>query len=138
MAMDFVSDSLIGGRRIRILTIADLWDRSSPALEVDMSLPGVRVVPVLEKLCLQGRLPQRINVDNGPECSGKALDAWYFIPLSIRAFRWDPGSVPLALAKVSSPNEKLCPARSDRYHPLAGLMTSNCSRIAHSYMPKMA
>ena len=33
MAMDFVSDSLIGGRRIRILTIADLWDRSSPALE---------------------------------------------------------------------------------------------------------
>ena len=42
-AMDFVSDSLMGGQRIRILTIADLWDRSSPALEVDMSLPGVRV-----------------------------------------------------------------------------------------------
>ena len=36
-AMDFVSDSLMGGRRIRILTIADLWDRSSPALEVDMN-----------------------------------------------------------------------------------------------------
>ena len=49
-AMDFVSDSLMGGRRIRILTIADLWDRSSPALEVDMSLPGVRVVRVLERL----------------------------------------------------------------------------------------
>ena len=64
-AMDFVSDSLMGGRRIRILTIADLWDRSSPALEVDMSLPGVRVVRVLERLRLQGRLPQRIKVDNG-------------------------------------------------------------------------
>ena len=63
--MDFVSDSLMGGRRIRILTIADLWDRSSPALEVDMSLPGVRVVRVLERLRLQGRLPQRIKVDNG-------------------------------------------------------------------------
>jgi len=63
-AMDFVSDSLMGGRRIRILTIADLWDRSSPALEVDMSLPGSRVVRVLEKLRLQGRLPQRIKVDN--------------------------------------------------------------------------
>ncbi len=47
-AMDFVSDSLIGGRRIRILTITDQWDRSSPALEVAMSLPGVRVVRVLE------------------------------------------------------------------------------------------
>ena len=77
-AMDFVSDSLMGGRRIRILTIADLWDRSSPALEVDMSLPGVRVVRVLERLRLQGRLPQRIKVDNGPEFSGKALDAWAF------------------------------------------------------------
>jgi len=77
-AMDFVSDSLMGGRRIRILTIADLWDRSSPVLEVDMSLPGARVVRVLEKLRLQGRLPQRIKVDNGPEFSGKALDAWAF------------------------------------------------------------
>ena len=63
-AMDFMSDSLMGGQRIRILTIADLWDRSSPALEVDMSLPGVRVVRILERLRLQGRLPQRIKVDN--------------------------------------------------------------------------
>ena len=74
--MDFMSDSLMGGQRIRILTIADLWDRSSPALEVDMSLPGVRVVRILERLRLQGRLPQRIKVDNGPEFSGKALDTW--------------------------------------------------------------
>ena len=42
------------------------------------SLSGVRVVRVLEKLRLQGRLPQRIKVDNGPEFSGKALDAWAF------------------------------------------------------------
>ncbi len=76
--MDFVSDSLMDRRRIWILTIADLWDRSSPVLEVDMSLPGARVVRVLEKLRLQGRLPQRIKVDNGPEFSGKALDAWVF------------------------------------------------------------
>ncbi len=76
--MDFVSDSLMGGRRLRILTIADLWDRSSPALEVDMSLPGVRVVRVLERLRLQGRLPQRIEVDNGPEFIGKTLDSWAF------------------------------------------------------------
>ena len=58
--MVFVSDSLIGGRCIRILTIADLRDRSKPALEVDMSLPGVRVVHVPERLRLQGRLPQRV------------------------------------------------------------------------------
>ena len=51
-AMNFVRDALMGGRRIRILTIADLWDRSSTALEVDMSLPRVRVVRVLKRLRL--------------------------------------------------------------------------------------
>ena len=52
--------------------------RPSHALEVDMSLPGVRVMRVLERLRLQGRLPQRIKVDNGPEFRGKALDIWIF------------------------------------------------------------
>ena len=33
-AMDFVSDALMCGRRIRILTIADPWDRSSPARHI--------------------------------------------------------------------------------------------------------
>ncbi|QCC85788.1 transposase [Desulfovibrio desulfuricans] len=63
---------------MRILTIADLWDRLCPALEVKMSLPEVRVVRVLERIRLQGRLPQRIKVDNGPKFSRKALDAWAF------------------------------------------------------------
>jgi putative transposase len=75
-AMDFLSDALINGRRIRILTVMDLWDRSSPALEADISLSGSRVVRVLEQLRLQGRLPRCIRVDNGPEFTGKALDAW--------------------------------------------------------------
>lgn len=43
-SLDFMSDALMKGRRIRILTIVDLWDRSSPAIEVDVSLPGQRVV----------------------------------------------------------------------------------------------
>ena len=33
---------------------------------------------ILERLRLQGRLPQRIKVDNGPEVSGNALDTWAF------------------------------------------------------------
>ena len=74
--MDFLSDALMDGRRIRVLTIVDLWDRSSPALEVDSSLPGLRVVRTLERLRLQGRMPRSIRVDNGPEFTGKTLDAW--------------------------------------------------------------
>ena len=51
------------GRPIRTQTITDLWDRSNPGLDVDMSLPGVLVVRALERLRLQGWLPQRIKVD---------------------------------------------------------------------------
>jgi putative transposase len=74
--MDFMSDTLMNGRRIRVLTIVDLWNRASPALEADFSLPGQRVVRVLERLRLQGRKPGLLRVDNGPEFTGKALDAW--------------------------------------------------------------
>ena len=75
-SMDFMSDALMNGRRIRVLTIVDMWNRESPALEVDISLPGLRVVRVLERLRLQGRLPGLLRTDNGPEFTGKALDAW--------------------------------------------------------------
>ena len=75
-AMDLVSDSLASGRRIRILTILDLWDRSNPALEADVSLTGERVIQTLERLRLQGRIPRRLLTDNGPEFTGRALDEW--------------------------------------------------------------
>ena len=75
-SMDFMSDALMNGRRIRLLTIVDMWNRVSPAVEVDVSLPGQRVVRVLERLRLQGRLPRLLRTDNGPEFTGKALDAW--------------------------------------------------------------
>jgi putative transposase len=74
--MDFMSDTLMNGRRIKVLTIVDLWNRASPALEADFFLPGQQVVRVLERLRLLGRKPQLLRVDNGPEFTGKALDAW--------------------------------------------------------------
>lgn len=51
--MVFVSDSLISGQRIRFLTILDLRDRSTPALKVDVSLSGQRVVGY-RKACRDG------------------------------------------------------------------------------------
>ena len=57
--------------------------RECPAIEVDTSLGGVRVVGVLERLAETrgGRgvgLPEVITVDNGPEFAGKALDEWAY------------------------------------------------------------
>ena len=49
-SMDFVSDSTVTGRRFRALTIVDDYSRECPAIEVDTSLGGLRVVGVLERL----------------------------------------------------------------------------------------
>lgn len=75
-SMDFVSDSLGDGRKFRALTIVDDFTRESPAIEVDTSLPGERVVRVLEQLAATRGLPKAIVCDNGPEFRGEALDQW--------------------------------------------------------------
>jgi len=77
-SMDFVSDSIVTGRRFRALAIIDNYSRECPAIEVDTSLGGHRVVGVLEKLALTRGLPQVITIDNGPEFAGRALDEWAY------------------------------------------------------------
>ncbi len=49
-AMDFVADQLSDGRRIRSLTIVDIFTRESLAIEVGQSLKGGDVVRVLNQL----------------------------------------------------------------------------------------
>jgi putative transposase len=49
-SMDFVTDSIVTGRRFRSLAIVDDYSRECPAIEVDTSLGGRRVVAVLERL----------------------------------------------------------------------------------------
>jgi len=77
-SMDFVADGLIGGRRLRCLTIVDDCTRECLAIEVDTSLPGLRVKTVLDRLADTRGLPQSITVDNGPEFDGKVLDQWAY------------------------------------------------------------
>jgi putative transposase len=76
--MDFVSDSVVTGRRFRALAIVDDYSRECPAIEVDTSLGGARVVNVLERLAEMRGLPEVITVDNGPEFAGKVLDEWAY------------------------------------------------------------
>lgn len=77
-SMDFVTDSLVNGRRFRALTIVDDHSRESVTIEADFSLTGERVARVLERLSLTRGLPAVITVDNGPEFAGRALDAWAY------------------------------------------------------------
>jgi len=65
--MDFVTDSIVTGRRFRALAIVDDYSRECPTIEVDTSLGGRRVVGVLEELADIRGLPAVITIDNGPE-----------------------------------------------------------------------
>jgi putative transposase len=75
-SMDFVSDALGDGRKFRALTLVDDFTRESPAIEVDFSLPGERVVQVLDRVTATRGYPTAIVLDNGPEFAGQALDQW--------------------------------------------------------------
>lgn len=75
-SMDFMRDTLADGRVFRTLNIVDDYTRECLAIEVDTSLPDVRVVRVLERLAAMGRQPLHIVVDNGPEFASKAVDQW--------------------------------------------------------------
>jgi putative transposase len=77
-SMDFVTDSLVTGRRFRALSIVDDYSRECLAIEVDTSLGGARVVAVLDRLAETKGLPRTITMDNGPEFTSRCLDEWAY------------------------------------------------------------
>ena len=102
--MDFTVDTLADGRGFRTLNIVDDFTRECVAIEVDRSLPGLRVARVLDRLHAAIGLPQCIVVDNGPEFAGRTLDAWaYAHGVTLRFIR--PGK-PIENAYVESFNGK--------------------------------
>jgi putative transposase len=103
-SMDFMVDTLADGRGFRTLNIVDDFTRECVAIEVDRSLPGLRVVRVLDRLAEAIGLPDILVMDNGPEFSGRALDTWaYARGVQLRFIR--PGK-PIENAFVESFNGK--------------------------------
>lgn len=75
-SMDFMTDSLLAGRKFRTLNLMDDYNREALAIEVDTSLPAERVIRVLEQVTSWRGKPKRIRVDNGPEFISSALGLW--------------------------------------------------------------
>lgn len=75
-SIDFMSDSLIDGRKFRLLNILEDFNRESLAIEVDTSLPSLRVIRVLERLIHQRGKPANLRTDNGPEFISHLLQQW--------------------------------------------------------------
>lgn len=77
-AMDFVSDSLASARKLKCLTIIDVFNRESLAIFVDHSITGHGVVNQLNLLKHFVGLPNSIMLDNGPEFTSKAIWLWAY------------------------------------------------------------
>jgi putative transposase len=75
-SMDFMSDSMVDGRKLRTLNIIDDCNREALAIEIDTSLSSKRVIRVLNKVIEQRGKPKVIRVDNGPEFTSKDLELW--------------------------------------------------------------
>ncbi len=105
-SLDFVSDWLALGRKVRMLTVVDAYTRESLAIEVDTSLPGARVARVLDRVIAErGAAPVEIRLDNGPELTSRALDQWaYERGVSLRFI--EPGK-PVQNAYIESFNGRL-------------------------------
>ena len=75
-SLDFVSDTLVSGRRFRILTVVDDFTRECLALVADTSLTGIRVVRELDRIIEMRGRPGMIVSDNGTEFTSNAILAW--------------------------------------------------------------
>jgi putative transposase len=75
-SIDFMSDALVDGRKFRLFNVPDDYNRESLAIEVDTSLPSLRVQRVLNNLINQRGKPINIRVDNGPEFISHTLQQW--------------------------------------------------------------
>ena len=73
--MSRVHGSALRRHGIRVQPQSLLW--KSPAIEVDHSIPGIRVCEVLDRIFADRPLPSTLVMDNGSEFSEPtALDEW--------------------------------------------------------------
>ena len=77
-AMDFMSDQLVDGRKIRILTVVDVYSRECLAAVPRQRMTSTDVVNILGKIAKLRGVPKRIHCDNGSEFTGCITDLWAY------------------------------------------------------------
>lgn len=66
-SIDFMTDSLQSGRRFRTFNVLDDFNREALGIEIDYSLPGLRIVRLLNQIAKHRGYPKQLRCDNGPE-----------------------------------------------------------------------
>jgi putative transposase len=75
-ALDFMTETLYDGRRVRLLTMIDEGNREGLEIAMGLSLPSRRVTRVLDELVALHGCPSAIRVDNGPEFTAQTFVDW--------------------------------------------------------------
>lgn len=75
-SMDFMHDSLSDGRSYRLLNVIDDYNREALCMEIDLSLPSLRVTRALDQVIEWRGKPKAIRCDNGPEYVSSTLAEW--------------------------------------------------------------
>ena len=75
-SMDFMHDTLMNGRKFRVLNIIDDFNREALRIEPYFSIGSNLVTKILERLAIERGNPKSIRVDNGPEFISSALSEW--------------------------------------------------------------
>ena len=75
-SMDFVSDSLSTGRRIKCLTVADDFSHECVSISVDWGISGQYVTRLLDQAAVFKGYPLAVRTDNGPEFTSRAFMGW--------------------------------------------------------------
>ena len=75
-SLDFVSDSLASGRRIKCLTVADDFTHECVDIAIDFGISGLYVTRLLDQAATFRGYPAAIRTDNGPEFTSRAFMGW--------------------------------------------------------------
>ena len=75
-SMDFVSDSLSNGRRLKYLTVADDFSHECVDIAVDFGISGEYVTRLLDTAAVFRGYPEMVRTDNGPEFTSRMFMAW--------------------------------------------------------------
>src|SRR5690606_341612 len=75
-SMDFMHDSLSDGRSYRLFNVIDDYNREGLCIDVDFSLPALRVIRALDQVIEWRGKPKVIRCDNGPEYISAVLTSW--------------------------------------------------------------